>query len=96
MIIKLLSSVKYSSVLTDLNCFKKDESDDDEALELTFAEVSNESQISVRNVKVGEFSVGGEIVPRTEISELRKKESLIILFSAQKLCFGLFVDCDFF
>ena len=52
--------------------------------------------MSVRNVKVGEFSVGGKIVPRTEISELRKKESLIILFSAQKLCFGLFVDCDFF
>ena len=30
--------------MTNLNCFKKDESADDEALELTIAEVSNESQ----------------------------------------------------
>jgi len=48
--------------------------------------------ISVRKVNEDEFSVGGKIVPRRQICELRKKESLIILFSAQKLCFGLFVD----
>ena len=46
--------------------------------------------ISVKKVKVGEFSVGGKIVPRMEIYELRKKEFLMILLSAQKLCFGRF------